>query len=350
MSWDSESRAARSRKTAGRTPPSRAEELAIEVAADAELRRRYLYFLPKLARTYLLVLRAASATLGRDFSEDDWEGFARTYDLPVASTFARAGGGRSFSFAKFLAAVGPLPLHAGGPRLRKGRQISGWTDERLLLGAMTLARMNGGWPPENRWNDVARKARERGVDVPMRGVLLRQLGATYNELRCAATNLAEHIGSSEPEGIAPTYTQADCVAHGMALGVEILGHRPSSETWDAETQAVRRLGVPHATKIFGTFGAWRAGWDYVTKLGLDPGVQRDARPRYTATGIACGMALVEGRLGRRPSAREWTDAVRDLKKEVGAGVIPAKSTIYDHFPSWKAAWLFVDVLRAQREI
>jgi hypothetical protein len=62
------------------------------------------------------------------------------------------------------------------------------------------------------------------------------------------------------------------------------------------------------------------------------------------------MALVEDRLGRRPSPYRWREDVRALKREVGPGVIPAKQTVYGYFPSWRAAWLFVDMLRAQGKI
>jgi hypothetical protein len=57
---------------------------------EQALREAYLYFLTRLSKAYLLVPRAASAALGRNFDENAWEGFARDYDLPVASTFARA--------------------------------------------------------------------------------------------------------------------------------------------------------------------------------------------------------------------------------------------------------------------
>jgi hypothetical protein len=132
------------------------------------LRDAYVRSLTRLSKAHLLVLRAASATLGQDFDEEAWESFAREYDLPVASTFARASGGGSFNFAKFLAGVGPLPPHPGGPRTKRGpRTLGGWTHERLLLGAMTVARINGGWPRYHRFDEVACKARSRGVDVPL---------------------------------------------------------------------------------------------------------------------------------------------------------------------------------------
>lgn len=316
---------------------------------ERALRDGYLQFLPRLAKAHLRVLRAASATLGWDFGEDEWEVFAREYDLPVASTFARAAGGGSFALAKFLADVGPLPPHPGGSRFQAQRRIGGWTQERLLLGAMTVARTNGGWPARARFDDAARKARARGVDVPLIDVVLRRLGLTYTELRRAASRLVSEIESAGPgDGVPNTYERADGVALGMALGVELLGYRrPSSDVWDDSTRAYRSRGVPSLQTIARAFGGWHAGWGHVEKLGLDPGVQSDPRPRYTLEGIARGMALAEARLGHRPSPSAWTDDVRELKLEVGAGVIPAKPTIYYYFRTWNEAWAFVDILRAQ---
>jgi hypothetical protein len=91
------------------TSPRREVPTDPEPELERELRAGYLSFLPRHAKAQLLVLRAASASLGWGFSEDDWTLFARTYDLPVASTFARSAGGGSFAFAKFLGGVAPSP-------------------------------------------------------------------------------------------------------------------------------------------------------------------------------------------------------------------------------------------------
>lgn len=107
-------------------PPDRGHtgdaEGDIEGDFEQTLRVRYLQCLPRLAKAHLYALRAASATLGWDFGEDDWTVFARAHHLPVASTFARTAGGGSFAFAKFLAEVGPLPhiLAARGSELLIG--------------------------------------------------------------------------------------------------------------------------------------------------------------------------------------------------------------------------------------
>jgi hypothetical protein len=45
--------------------------------SEQALREGFLQFLPRLAKAHLLVLRAASSSLGCDFGEDDWETFAR---------------------------------------------------------------------------------------------------------------------------------------------------------------------------------------------------------------------------------------------------------------------------------
>lgn len=315
---------------------------------EEALREGYLQFLPRLAKAYLLVLRAASASLGWDFGDDEWEAFARAYHLPVASTFARVCGGGSFAFAKFMANVGPLPPHRGGSRYRGRRRVGGWTRERLLLGVMTVARINGAWPPRDRYDDVARRARERGVDAPFIDVVLRRLGVTYTELKNAAGQLAAAIGTAGPrDGVPSTYDRADSVAHGMTLGIELLGYRPSSDAWDERTKPHRKRGVPSLHKIMMAFPSWHEAWAHVEGLGLDPGVQNDPRPRYSVESLAAGLALVEDRLGYRPLPSEWTDVVRPLKREVGPGAIPAKSTIYDHFETWNEAWLCVDILRAQ---
>ncbi len=322
-----------------------------EGGAEEALRSGYLQFLPRLAKAHLLVLRAASATLGWDFSEDNWVLFARAHDLPVASTFARSAGGGSFAFAKFLAAVGPLPPHPGGPRFRVPRRRIGWDADRLLLGAMTVARMNGGWPSVERYDDAARKARARGVEVPLIGVIYRQLGLTYTEVKLAAGTLLKSIETERGprKGFLPTYDDADEVARGLALGIELLGGvRPSSDVWDVVTRPFRKRGVPTTGKIEKTFQSWQAAWAHVERLGLDAGVQADERPRYVSeVAIARGMARAEDELGYRPTARGWPDDVRDLKKQLGPGIIPAKPTIYSYFPSWKAAWAAVDALRAR---
>ncbi len=322
----------------------------IETDRERAVRAGYLQFLPRLAKAHLLVLRAAAATLGWNFSEDTWEGFARDYDLPVASTFARSAGAGSFAFAKFLAGVGPLPPHPGGSRFHRPKLFVNWDTVGLLLAAATVARINGGWPGRDRFDDAARKARSRGVEVPLIDVIERRLALTYAALQRVADALAAAIsaGTGARYGTAPTYERADEVAHAMALGVRRLdGVRPSSETWDDATCAFRKDGVPGERKITSIFGSWRSAWEYVELIGLDSGFQADARPRYSTQGIARGMALVEDRRGYRPSPRDWTNVVRDLKCEFGPGVIPAKPTIYHHFASWDLAWTCVDELRAR---
>jgi hypothetical protein len=310
-----------------------------------------LKFLPRLPKAHLYVLRAASASLGWDFSEDDWAAFARAHDLPVASTFARVAGGGSFAFAKFLARVGPLPPHPDGSRFQAPHRLTAWETETLLLGAMTVARMNGGWPPYERFDEAARKARGRGVEVPLIGLLTEKLGLRYNELKAVAETLANSI-AKEParrHGFLTTYNHADQVARGLALGIELLGgERPSSDLWDRDTESIRERGVPATQLIYKTFGTWQAAWLHVDALGLDAGVQSDQRPRYKSTlAIARGMARAEDELGYRPTPTDWTDAVRDLKRRFGPGIIPAKPTIYYYFESWRAAWMCVDALRAR---
>jgi hypothetical protein len=222
-------------------------ELAAEGERERTLRAGYLQFLPRLAKAHLLVLRAASGALGWDYGEDEWVAFARAHDLPVASTFARQAGGGSFAFAKFLAAVGPLPPHPGGSRFVGPRRLTGWDDERVLLGAMTVARINGGWPVRNRFDSAARKARGRSVEVPLMDAIERQLGLTYKELKVVAETLADAIAREHGPtyGRLSTYEDADDVAHGLALAIELLdGERPSSDVWDVVTRPFRRLGVP----------------------------------------------------------------------------------------------------------
>jgi hypothetical protein len=331
--------------------PDRSPTTDSDGELERALRAGYLQFLPRLAKAHLLVLRAASGSLGWDFSEDEWRLFARAHDLPVASTFARSAGGGSFALAKFLAAVGPLPPHSGGSRFSVPRQVIGWDAERLLLGALTVARINGSWPPRDRFDDAARKARDRGVEVPLIKVIDRGLELTYKELQLVAETLAKSIARERGEryGFPPTYSDADAVARGLALAVELLeGDRPSSDVWDVVTRPLRKLGVPVTSKINRTFPSWHAAWAHVERLGLDPGVQADERPRYrTEEAIARGMATAEDELGYRPTPTQWTDAVRDLKRTLGPGIIPAKPTIYTYFPSWKAAWACVKALRAR---
>lgn len=328
-----------------------ASNTAYEGELEHALRAGYLQFLPRLAKARLLVLRAASASLGWDFSEDAWVDFARAHDLPVASTFARAAGGGSFAFAKFLAEVGPLPSHPGGSRFSVPRQVVSWDTERLLLGAMTVARINGSWPARNRFDDAANKLRRRGIGVPLIDVIDRRLGLSYTELQRVAEALADAIACERGPrfGFPATYVEADELARGLALGIELLGGpRPSSDVWNPETRHLRRKGVPGLQKVIETFGSWHAAWAHVEALGLDPGVQADPRPRYkTAASIARGMAIAEDELGYRPRPTQWTDAVRPLKKKLGSGVIPAKPTIYYYFPTWTAAWVCADVLRAR---
>lgn len=215
---------------------------------------------------------------------------------------------------------------------------------------MTVARINGGWPSYERFDDVARKARARGVEVPLIDALNRKLGLRYNELKVVAETLASSIGR-EPgrrQKSFTSYDNADEVAHGLALGIELLGgERPSSEWWDAITAPIRDRGVPATALIYKTFGTWQAAWLHVEGLGLNPGVQADQRPRYKSTlAIARGMAIAEEELGYRPTSKGWQDAVRDLKEKHGPGVIPAKPTIYNYFESWGTAWSWVDKFRA----
>ena len=318
---------------------------------EAVLREGFVQSLPRLVKAHLHTLRAASASLGWDFNEEAWAKFASEHGLPVASTYARAAGGGSFSFAKFLAEVGPLPPHPGGARFAAPRRSRGdWSRERLLLGAATVARLNRGWPARDKYDDVARKARERGVEVPLIDVALRQLGLTYTQLKRAANDLTAEIAAADPgEGAPRTYDRADEWARGMALGVELLGgHRPPYQRWDRAIKPYQSRGVPSVWTIRRVFGSWRAGWDHVDRLGLDAGKQDNPRPRYGLDeAIARGMALVEDRLGYRPRSKQWDDAVRELKREVGPGVIPAKSTIYYHFSTFNEGWLLADRLRAR---
>ena len=245
--------------------------------------------------------------------------------MPVASTLARSVGGGSYAFAKFLAAVGPLPPHPGGSRFSVPK-LFGCDAELLLLGAMTVARVNGGWPAGDRFDDAARKARDRGIKVPLINILRRQLGLSYTELKVVAETLAESIAR---EGLPrnrslPSFDDADVVARGLALAIELLGgERPSSDVWDVATRPFRKRGVPHLTKTMRAFPSWREAWAHVEKLRLDAGVQANQRPQYrTASEVARGIAVAEDALGYRPTPNRWTDDVRHLKRMLGHGVIP----------------------------
>jgi hypothetical protein len=48
---------------------------------------------------------------------------------------------------------------------------------------MKVARINGGWPARDRFDDAARKARDRGIEVPLIDVIDRFLKAS-SSLRC----------------------------------------------------------------------------------------------------------------------------------------------------------------------
>ena len=65
---------------------------------------------------------------------------------------------------------------------------------------MKVARINGGWPARDRFDDAARKARDRGIEVPLIDVIDRFLKPRH---RFVATAVAAASGARVQPQLGP---------------------------------------------------------------------------------------------------------------------------------------------------